>query len=73
MFKVISDIMAHCYEWINTVIITINFCNAKKINCAIIYIINNHYGRKCFSNLLQLERCNDMFRVLSDIMAHWYK
>ena len=23
-------------------------------------------------NLLLLERSNDMFKVISDIMAHWY-
>ena len=25
---------------------------------------------KCLSNVLQLERCNDMFKVISDKMAH---
>ena len=38
--------------------------------CAFMFIISNHYGIKCVSNLLQLEPCNDMFKVISDIMAH---
>ena len=72
MFKVISDVMAHCYDMWNTIITAINFCNAKKMNCALMFIISNHYGIKCLSNLLQLEPCNVMFKVISDIMAHWY-
>ena len=43
------------------------------MNCALMFIISNHYGTKCLSNLLQLERCSDMFKVISDIMALWYK
>ena len=35
-------------------------------------IISKHYGIKRISNLLQLEPCNDMFKVISDIMAHCY-
>ena len=42
------------------------------MNCALMFIMSNHYGRKCLSNLLQLEPCNDMFKVISDIMAHCY-
>ena len=41
------------------------------MNCALMFIISNHYGIKCLSNLLQLEPCNVMFKVISDIMAHW--
>ena len=36
------------------------------------FIISNHYGIICLSNLLQLELCNVMRKVISDIMAHWY-
>ena len=36
------------------------------------FIINYHYGIKSFSNLLQLEPCNDMFKDISDIIAHWH-
>ena len=72
MFKVISDIMAHCYDMWNTIINAINFCNAKKMNCALMFIMSNHYGRKFVSNLVQLEPCNDMLKVISDIMAHCY-
>ena len=34
------------------------------------FIMSNHHGRNCLSNLLQLEPCNDMFEVISDIMGH---
>ena len=30
------------------------------------------FGIKCLSNLLQLEPCNVMFKLMSDMMAHWY-
>ena len=69
--KVISD-MAHCYDLWNTIINAINICNAKKMNCALMFIMSNHYGRKCLSNFLQLEPCNDMFKMISDMMAHCY-
>ena len=36
-------------------------------------IISNHYGRKCLSILLLLKECNDVFKVISDIMAQWYE
>ena len=72
MFKVISDLLANCYDVWNTIINEIIFCNAKKMNCALMFIISNHYGIKCVSNLLQLEPCNDMFKVISDIMEHCY-
>ena len=72
MFKVISDIMEHCYDAWNTIINANNFCNAKKKNCAMMFIISNHHGIKCVSNLVQLEPWNDMFKVISDIMAHCY-
>ena len=72
MFKVISDIMAHWYDMWNSIVIAINFCNAKKMICALMFIISNHYGINCLSNLLQLEPCNVMFKVISDIMEHWY-
>ena len=72
MFKVISVITAHWYDMWNTFVVAINFCNAKKINCALMFIISNHYGIKCLSNLLRLEPHIVMFKVISDIMAHWY-
>ena len=53
-------------------VLVINLCTAMKINCALMFIISNH-GRKCLSNLLQLEPCNDMFKLISDITAHWYE
>ena len=34
MFEVISDIMGHSNDMWNTIVITINFCNAKKMICA---------------------------------------
>ena len=47
MLKVISNIMAHCYDMWNTIIATINFCNAKKMNCVLMFIISNYYGIQC--------------------------
>ena len=35
-------------------------------------IISNYYGTKCLKNLLQLEKRNDMLKVIGDIMAHCY-
>ena len=71
MFKVISDIMAHSYDMRNSIVIAINFCNANKKICALMFIISNHYGTKCLTNRLQVEPCNVMCKVISDIMAHW--
>ena len=50
--KVISDIMAQWYVMVNTFIISINFYNAKKMNCALLFIISNHYGIIGLSNLI---------------------
>ena len=61
MFKVIFDLLASCYDAWNTIINEINFCNAKKMNCAFMFITTNHYGIKCVRTLLQLELCNYMF------------
>ena len=71
MLKVISDIMTHWYMWI-TIVIAINLCNAKKMIFALIFIISNYHGINCLSSLLQVEPCNVMFKVISDIMAHCY-
>ena len=49
-------------------IIVINFSNA--MICAFMFIISNHYGMKCLSNIIQLEPCNVIFKVISDIMPH---
>ena len=38
MFKLIFGIMANWYELINTFLITINFCNAMKMNCAFMFM-----------------------------------
>ena len=67
MFKVISVTMVHWCA-INTIISAINFCNAFKSNCALMFFIRNYWGRKCLNNLLHLEPCNVM---ISDMMAHW--
>ena len=42
------------------------------MNCAL-FIIINHYGSQCLSILKQLEPCSDMYKVISDVMAHWYE
>ena len=43
MFKAISDIMAHCHDIWNTIIVAINkycnLCTAKKMNCALMFMI----------------------------------
>ena len=66
MYKVISDIVAHRYDVWNTIVIAINFCNAKKMICTLICIINNHDGIKLLNHSLLLEPYNVMFKVISD-------
>ena len=39
MFKMISDIMEHCYDLWNTIIKAINFCNGKKMQSALMFIV----------------------------------
>ena len=63
----ISDMIAHRIIMLNTIIFEFNL-----LNCALMFIISNHIGRKCLTNLFQLERSNVMFKVISDKMAHWY-
>ena len=70
MFKVISDIMAHWYEMWNTIVIANSFCTGKKWSVHSSLISNLRI--KCLCNLLQLEQCNVMFKVISHIMPHWY-
>ena len=70
MFEVIYDAMVHWYVMMNSLIITIDFRNAKNMNCALMFIMSTRFGRKCIRHLLQLEPCNDMFKVISDIMGH---
>ena len=60
MLKVICDIMTHCYDMLNTFIIAINFYDAKKLNCALMFNISNLDGRKYIRYLLLLEPCIDM-------------
>ena len=40
--------------------------------CALMFIISKYYGIKCLNHLLQLEPCNVMLKVVSDLTAHWY-
>ena len=68
MLKVVSDIMAHWFDLWNTIVIAMNLCNARKW-CVHWCFSNN--GIKCLSNLIQLQPCNIIFKVISDIMAHW--
>ena len=70
MFKVISDMMAQWNYVRNSIVIAINFCNGKKMICALMFIISKHYGIKCLIHLIQLEPCNAMLKVISDLMAH---
>ena len=62
MYIVISDITARWYDLWNT---TFNFCNGKKMICAFIFIISNHYEMICLSNLLQLEPYNEMLKEIN--------
>ena len=55
----------------NTIVIAINVCNTKKMNCTFMLIISNQYERNCLSTPLQLQPYDVMFKVISDIMAHW--
>ena len=71
MIKIISDTLAQWYEMMNSFIITINFCNAQIMNSGAMMVNNrNHFSRKCIRNLLQLEPCNDILKVISDILEH---
>ena len=72
MINVISDIMSSWHDKRNTIVIAITFCYANKMICALMFIIRNHLGIKCVSNVLQLEPCNVAFKVISDTMAYWY-
>ena len=72
MIKAISDIMDNCYDMWNAIIHAINFCNSKKMNthwCLSSAIVMEWNVFVIFS---ELEPCNDMFKVISDIMAHCY-
>ena len=50
----------------------INSCNVMKMIVAFMFILSNHYGIKCLSNLFQSEPCNVFKKVISGIMEHWY-
>ena len=67
MYKGISYIMVHLYDLWNTIEFPIHIYNGKNIICALMFAISYHYGTKCLCNLLQLEPCNDMLKVISDI------
>ena len=64
MFKVISDTMAHWYEMWSTIVFANSFCTGRKIIWALMFI-SYHYGSiKCLCNLIPLEPCNVMFKVI---------
>ena len=54
-----------------SIVIENNFRNAKKMICASMFNISNHYGIKWLSNLLRFEPCNVMFKLIFDKMGHW--
>ena len=60
--------MALWYAMGNRIVMAIDVCNAMKMFCVFIFIINYHDGIKCLCSLLYLV----MFKLISDIMAHWY-
>ena len=41
--------------------------------CTLMFMISNHYGTKCLIILIELKPCNDIFKVISGIMANWYE
>ena len=43
--------------------------SAMQMICGLMFIISNHNGINYISNLLQLQPCNVMFTVISDIIA----
>ena len=49
-----SDKLENCHDMRNTII------NEMQCKENLIFILSNHYGIKCVSNLLQLEPCNDI-------------
>ena len=69
VFKVISDITAHWYDFWNTIVIVINLCKARKMICALMFVISNHWEIKCLSNLIQLKPCSVIYKVTSDIIT----
>ena len=71
MFKVISDIMAHWYEKWSTFFGNLLRRWKEHELCIDVYH-SNHYGIKCLCNS-QIEPYNDIFKVISDIMAHSYE
>ena len=73
LYKLISDIMEHWYDMWNSIVIATNFCNAKIMICALMFIINNHYGLICLNNLLQLEPCNVTLGKNSNLQCIYYQ
>ena len=69
----ISDIMKYWYDLWNTIVLAINFSHCKENDFCIFFLRCNHYGITFLCNLLQVEQCNVMFNVISDIMAHWFE
>ena len=67
MFQVISDIWDIGLNCEMELLLKLVSALEKHYFC-IVFIKSNHYGIKCISNLLQLEPCNVMFKVISDIM-----
>ena len=59
-------ILWHIGSIYNKHVFSINISNAKKMNCAMMFTISNHYVIKSLSILLQLEPCNVMFKMISD-------
>ena len=42
------------------------FLQCKKINCALMFVISNHYGKIVLSSFVQLEYNTDVCKVISD-------
>ena len=63
MLNVIFDIMEHSYDLWNTIVIAINFCNAKKMIRSLMSIVSNHYGIKCLIHLEPSNVCLKWFLI----------
>ena len=72
MFEVISDIWHIGLKC--EMELFLQFVSAlEKDYLCIMLIKSKQYGIKCLSNILQSEQCNVIFKVISEIMAHWYE
>ena len=71
MFKVISE-KSHIDMKFEIQLLLQIVCTGMKMIRALMFIISYYNKIKYLSNLLQLEPCYVMFKIILIIMAHWY-